>query len=140
VRQARLLLGLLALLTHSCIAPSVVAREDRALALSSADLEWSAASSADVPGTYVSVEISGAPAAVLRKLVYHFGVDGSYTGAALLDDLPPRFEVIGGHWRLQGADLHLDDSPPALLERAQDGSLRLSGAEGRVVLRREEDS
>jgi hypothetical protein len=70
--------------------------------------------------------------------VYRFGADGSYTGAALLDDAPPRFEVLSGTWRVEGGALVLDDGPAATLEVAPEGSLRLAGDEGRVVLRRQQ--
>lgn len=121
----------------ACIAPSVLAPENRATVLDGEHVEWAAGDGSTVPGTYVSTEISGRLATVLRKVVYLFQEDGAYTGAALVDGDPPRFEVIGGRWRMEGDLLYLDDAPPAVLSAAPDGSLRLSGEEGSVVLRRE---
>lgn len=131
---AALLLGPLA---GSCIAPSVLAPENRAALLDGEQVEWTPGDGSRVPGTYVSTEISGRLAAVLRKVVYVFEEDGDYTGAALVHDDPPRFDVIGGRWRAEGDVLYLDDAPPAALSVAEDGSLRLTGEEGSVVLRRE---
>ena len=136
MKCAWLLAGMLALAT-SCIAPSVVAHEDRALPLEGEDVVWLPATSADVPGTYVSTEITGPLAASLRKVVYLFESEGTYTGAGLIDDDPPHFEVIGGSWQMDADGLHLDGSTAATVEVTEDGSLRLSGEEGRVILRRE---
>lgn len=121
----------------ACIAPSVVDPADRAVDLSSAELVWHAATLADVPGTYVSTELTGPLAAALRKLVYLFEADGNYTGAALFDDAPPHFEVLTGVWELTAQGLVLDGGPPGQIEVAPDGSLRLSSDDGSVVLRRE---
>jgi hypothetical protein len=126
-----------ALALGACIAPSVVDPADRAVDLNSAELVWQAAMPSDVPGTYVSTELSGPLAAALRMLVYLFEADGHYTGAALFDDAPPHFEVLTGMWELTAAGLVLDGGPPGRIEVAPDGSLRLSSDEGRVVLRRE---
>ena len=137
MRIGWLMFGALTLLQSACIAPSVVAREDRAVDLGAAELEWRLGTEADLPGTYVSTELSGPLAAALRKVVYLFEANGTYTGAGLIDDIPPHFEVTSGNWRIDGDGLRLDDGAPATLEVAEDGSLRLSGDEGRVVLRRE---
>jgi len=127
----------LAVLTPACISPSVIAPEERAVELATVGLEWRAGAPADLPGVFVSAELTGPLAATLRLLVYRFGADGSYTGAALLDDAPPRFEVLSGTYRVEGRSLVLDDGPPAALEVAPEGSLRLTGDEGRVVLKRQ---
>jgi hypothetical protein len=137
--QPTQLVAALLLACAGCIAPSVLAPEERALELSVAEVEWRAASADDVPGTYISTELNGPLAASLRKLVYLFQPAGTYTGAALIDDAPPRFESISGTWVLLEGRLCLDGGPPARIEVAPDGSLRLSGDEGSVVLRRERD-
>lgn len=127
----------LALSLGACIAPSVVDPADRAVDLSLASLVWQPATLDNVPGTYVSTELTGPLAAALRKLVYLFEADGNYTGAALFDDAPPHFEVLTGMWVLTAQGLVLDGGPPGRIEVAPDGSLRLSSDEGSVVLRRE---
>lgn len=139
---------LLALSTGACIAPSVLPAADRAVVLHGEDLDWRPAAAGDLPGTFVSTELSGPLAVSLRKVVYLFEPDGgtpgaragTYTGAGLVDGDPPRFESVGGRWAWTAAEgLRLDGGPPALVEVAGDGSLRLSGEEGRIVLRREKE-
>lgn len=127
----------LALSLCACIAPSVVDPADRAPRLAVDALEWRDTARADLPGTYVSESLTGPLAAVLRKVVYCFDADGTYTGAALVDGDPPRFEVLSGTWRFEDGTLWLDDAPPAELRTAEDGSLRIAGEGGAVVLRRE---
>jgi len=135
--RALALFVVLSLGAGACIAPSVVAVEDRGVDLGVADLSWRPGAQAEVPGYYVSELVDGPMAAVLRGLVYLFGEDGSYSGAALLDGVPPHFEVVGGEWELSELGLVLDGGPPATFEVAGDGSIRLSGEEGSVVLRRQ---
>ena len=136
-RLALLALGLVPCV--ACITPSVVGEEDRAVVLDAADTAWVAATPADLPGTYVSVELTGPLAAALRMVVYLFQADGTYTGAGLVDGAPSRFQVIDGTWAMEADTLLLDGGAPATVEVAEDGSLRLTGDEGRVVLRREKD-
>lgn len=130
---------MLPVLLCACIAPSVVDPVDRAIDLSATDVAWSPATRADLPGTYVSAALTGPLAASVRKLVYLFQADGHYTGAALFDAAPPRFEVVSGTWELTASGLSLDGGPAGVTEVAPDGSLRLSSAEGSVVLHREAD-
>lgn len=127
----------LALLPLLGCASSVVAPGERGVRLADEELVWRPAAAEDVPGTYVSTELTGPLAASLEKLVYLFLSDGTYTGAALLRDEPPHFEVISGTWLVSDGSLRLDDGPPGRVEAAEDGSLRLGGDEGIVVLRRE---
>ena len=131
-------LGLLAgLIAPACIAPSVLETEDRAVALVTENFEWRAASAEDLQGLFGSVEITGPAAAALSKLYYWFEEDGSYSGAALFAGHPAHFETLSGTWSLEGETLTLDDSEPARLS-ATDEALRLEGAEGAVILVREE--
>lgn len=131
------LAALLSLGAGACIAPSVVAEADRGIDLGSADVAWRGGLADEVPGYYVSTWIEGPMAAVLRGVVYLFEADGSYAGAALLDGTPAHFEVVGGAWELTEVGLVLDGGPPAKFEVAEDGSIRMSGEEGSVVLRRQ---
>jgi hypothetical protein len=126
-----------ALLGASCAGSGTLAQEQRAAALEGEALAWRPAAAEDVPGVYVSRELTGPLAGYLRKLVYLFEANGSYAGAALVDASPPRFEVLGGTWTVDAGRLLLDGGPPALLEIADGGTLRLSGDEGVVVLERE---
>jgi hypothetical protein len=121
----------------ACAGSGTLARDSRAAVVEEQPVAWRAASAEDVPGVYVSSELSGPLAGYLRKLVYLFEADGSYAGAALVDASPPRFEVLAGTWAFLDGRLVLDGGPPAVLEVADGGALRLSGDEGVVVLERE---
>ena len=121
----------------SCLPSSVVAPEDRSAFLGTAELPWQPYAGEPLDGLYASVAIEGDAALGLLKVYYCFMHDGSFTGAALLATDPPAFQVLSGAWSLEADGLHLGSGPPALLEEAP-GHLRLSGAEGAVVLRREE--
>ena len=139
MKKCQLAALLLIFLPGACIAPSVVAKEDRAVALEAEETAWRPGTESDLPGTFVSTELTGPLAASLRKIVYLFESGGTYTGAGLIDGVPPYFAVTSGHWRLFADGLRLDEGAPAVVEVAEDGSLRLTGDEGRVVLRRERD-
>ena len=126
-----------ALAAASCAGSGTLAEESRAAVEEERPVAWHAASAQDVPGVYVSSELSGALAGHLRKLVYLFEADGTYAGAALVDVSPPRFEVLAGTWACAEGRLVLDAGPPAAVEVDDGGALRLSGTEGIVVLERE---
>jgi hypothetical protein len=134
-------LGLLAaapaaLACAACLASSVIAPEDRAAFLSPQELPWQPYAGGPLTGLYASVEISGDLSLGLLKVYYHFTPDGTFTGAALLAGEPPAFQVLSGTWSLSADGLRLGEGAPAELEQAPD-HLRLSGAEGAVVLRLE---
>lgn len=135
--SVRLLCAALLLAQAACISPSVLDPEDRAPRTGLEERVWRPALESDVAGTYVSEHLSGQLAVVLRMVIYRFETNGAYTGAALLDDDPPHFEVISGYWRLDQNSLRLDDGPAARVESDEQGSLRLSGPDGTVILRRE---
>lgn len=126
-----------ALLGASCAGNGMLEPERRSADVEDAATTWSAATERDVPGVYVSRELTGPLAAHLRKLVYLFEEGGRYAGAALVDAVPPRFEVLAGTWAVVEGRLILDGGPPAVVETSADGALRLSGDEGVVVLERE---
>jgi hypothetical protein len=132
-----MLLGLVLAALSSCIASSVVESQDRARELNLPDQEWLPGSAENLDGVFVSTQITGALAASVRKVVYLFQQSGNYTGAALVESSPPRFEVIAGEWQMQNGQLLLDGAEPAQLQVAEDGSLRITGETGQVVLRRE---
>ncbi len=120
----------------ACISPSVLEPADREVRLALAEVVFEPARLEDVPGRWVSVELSGPLAAVVEMIVYQVADDGTYTGAALVAHVPPRFEVVSGTWSFADGLVRLDDAPPATAEVAAD-LLRLSGDDGVVVLRRE---
>ncbi|HED66343.1 MAG TPA: hypothetical protein ENJ09_12415 [Planctomycetes bacterium] len=132
--MGRLLLLVLAAAGMSgCLPSNVVAPEARRVRTPLEDLRFEPAEAADLPGFWASESIDGPMAAVLLRVFYLFGPDGTFTGAALLDEDPPRFVVLSGTWSFDSGMLRLDDAEPARLERAGD-RLRLSGADGSVIL------
>jgi hypothetical protein len=117
---------------------NVVAVTDRSVLVEAERAAWRPATAADVPGFYRSGEMTGALATALLRIEYLFDADGSFTGAALFAGPPPGFDTLSGSWTLDAeARLALDDAEPADLEAA-DGMLRLLGADGTVVLYRED--
>ena len=133
----RLLCVALLLAQAACISPSVLEPEDHAPCTGFEDRVWRPALESDIAGTYVSEQLSGQLAIVLRMVVYRFEAEGTYTGAALLDDDPPHFEVISGSWQLDQDSMRLDDGPAAQAQVDEYGSLRLNGPDGTVIMRRE---
>lgn len=130
------LAALVALLAPSCIPSNVVATEDRAVRLADEDVQWRPGEAADLPGMWVASSIDGEAAQSLLSLVYWFGPDGAYAGAALFDEVPPRFEVLSGRWTLDEQGLSLGEGvPPAGFEAAKD-RIRLRGEAGTIVLYR----
>jgi len=127
------------LFSASACASSVVALEQRAVRGEAEVLEWRPATAADVAGHWRVRSLQGPAAAVLMDLAYWIDADGRFSGAALFPGPPPTYEVLSGTWSL-GAEgvLQLGEgSEPARAEVAQDW-LRLSGAEGSIVLERAE--
>ena len=119
-----------------CIASNVVATTDRLVAPAVAALAFARAGDIVLDGLYESVDIQGDAAATLRKVYYLFADDGSYTGAALVDDGEFRnFQTLSGRWRLAPEGLVLDDQPPATCEAAS-GELRITAPTGVLRLRR----
>jgi hypothetical protein len=72
-------------------------------------------------------------------ITYWLAPDGHFTGAALFAGPPPAYEVLSGTWALAAdGTLQLgEEAEPAVAEMAG-GFLRLSGAEGSLVLERAE--
>ncbi|HLQ38868.1 MAG TPA: hypothetical protein VK348_13750 [Planctomycetota bacterium] len=120
-----------------CYASNVVARADRAVAVTDvAQLPWRAATAADFTGLFESVSIEGEVALALRRVWYLFEDGGRYAGAALVDtDAGPAFQTLAGNWRLGDDGLRLDAAAPATVAAAPE-HLRLQGSTGVVVLRR----
>ena len=123
----------------ACIPSNVVAADDRAVTTTSADLAWTDPVPARLAGLYESVSIRGDAAAAMQKAYYWFAADGIFTGAALVrgdGESTPQFQTLGGTYRIAQDQLWLgEDSEPATL-RAARGHVRLTSAEGDLVLRR----
>ncbi len=125
----------------ACIPSNVVAADDRAVTSTTADLAWTDPVPPKLTGLYESVSIRGDAAAAMQKAYYWFAADGTFTGAALVlgggdSANTPQFQTLGGTYRIAQDQLWLgEDSEPATL-RAAHGHVRLTSAEGDLVLRR----
>lgn len=135
----RLLLFGLALGCATSCASTILTPAERGALIGVSQHDWRLATAGDIPGLYASKEIRGPMAASIWKLYYNFDVSGSYTGAALFAEDPPRFEVLSGTWAFAAGQLALDGGEPAETQ-ADFSALRLSGEAGTVVLLREDDS
>lgn len=134
--RGRLLLVLVgAVAFPSCISPSVLEAEKRAIESPAIQLEWKPAAATQLDGLFESVELQGEMAAVVWRIEYHFSKDGTYSGAALvLQGARPEFQTLSGRWRLEEGHLVLDDASPAVALAAP-GHLRLQSEQGTLTLR-----
>ncbi|MBL8695249.1 MAG: hypothetical protein JNJ88_14240 [Planctomycetes bacterium] len=134
--RARLLFALAGVAAlPSCISPSVLEAEKRAIESPALQLEWTQAAASQLEGLFESVELQGEMAEVVWRIEYHFSRDGSYSGAALvLQGARPEFQTLSGRWRLEEGRLLLDDAAPALALAAP-GHLRIQSEQGSLTLR-----
>jgi len=98
---------------------------------------WHAVSTADLVGTFDSIEICGDVAASVVRISYCFETDGRYTGEAVLVFADgPAARKVSGTWKIVSGKLHLGHgSEPAEIQR--DGKrLRLTTSLGMVILER----
>jgi hypothetical protein len=120
----------------ACIAPSVLDKEQRAVAEADAKVDWRPAEAADFDGLFESVRIEGEAAASLWRIEYCFSRNGSYTGAALvLTDGGPEFQTLTGTWSLDKGVLSLEGSDPAKALAAP-GRLRFEAGGGSAEFRK----
>ena len=126
-----------ALLLASCGASRTLRADERAVSTAPEVQAWRPAAAGDLPGLWRTRSIEGAAAAVLLDLTYWISGDGDFSGAALFAGPPPEYQVLAGRWTLaEDGTLQLGaDAAPARAEVAE-GLLRLSGAEGSLVLER----
>lgn len=137
---ARVALALALGLPIGCIPSNVIAAEQRAVVSRPEEMAWTAELPASLSGLYESVRIDGEIAQAMWKVYYHFAPTGTFTGAALiLDAGEPAFQTLSGRYALAEGTLRLgEDAEPAKLETAPD-HLRVSTADGAIVLRRAGD-
>ena len=143
--RSRSLAFLLALLPASLaatlvgcgLAPSnVVAKKDRAVVDRPEDVRWGPARKEDVLGSFESDSVTGEAAASVRRVEYVFDADGTYSGAALVQEAKrATFQTLSGRWRFENGTLRLGDDPPARTEAAP-GRLRLTTEGGTVTFHR----
>lgn len=129
---------LLTLLLASC-ASTVIAVQDRAVRDELELLAWRPVNAADLAGHWRARRIQGPAAAVLLDVAYWLDADGRFSGAALFAGPPPTYQVLSGAWTLDadGALQLGEEAEPARAEVAE-RLLRLSGADGSLVLERAE--
>lgn len=134
--RALLVVATCGVLATACIPSNVVAPTERMVVEPADAPVFAAASATDVVGFHESIDVQGDAAVSLRKVYYLFEADGSYTGAALVDDGERRtFQTLSGRWSLSAAGLVLDDQPAAPCE-AGGGQLRITAPTGALRLRR----
>ncbi len=119
-----------------CIAPSVLARAERAVSSSVSEPNWHDALPEDVHGWFESTRIEGDAASSFLSIEYFFAADGTYSGAALAyGGAGPEFQTLSGQWSLAGADFVFDDGATARVLAAP-GWLKFETSGGSVVMRR----
>jgi hypothetical protein len=142
-RNLRSILALLVLLAPAC-ASTVVDVKDRTVQDALDTLVWRPATAPELVGHWRVRSLAGPAAAVLMDLAYWIDAGGHFSGAALFAGPPPTYQVLSGTWRVtEDGRVQLgEESEPALAEvggaSGPGGFLRLSGAEGRLVLERAE--
>lgn len=125
-------------------ASSVVAVQDRTVRDELELLTWRPATATDLPGQWRVRSLQGPAAAVLMDISYWIDAGGRFSGAALFVGPPPAYQVLSGAWTISADGLLElgDEAEPARAEvatsDARQGWLRLSGAEGSLVLERAE--
>jgi hypothetical protein len=133
---ARRLALLVASLLSTACASGLVAVQDRPVRDELALVVWRPATAADVAGHWRARSLDGPAAAVLLDLAYWLETDGRFTGAALFAGPPATYEVLSGSWTLADGVLQLGEGAEPAQAEVAGGWLRLSGADGSLVLER----
>jgi len=130
-RPVAALVAAFGLAASACTASHPLDTKERAVVAAPETVAWQPATRGDVVGYFESERITGEAAASLRKVLYSFAEDGTWTGAALVQEgARATFQTLSGTWRLEGATLHLgDDAAPARASAAP-GRLRLESEGG----------
>lgn len=112
-------------------------KEQRAAEVAPENVAWRPATREDVVGWFESERVTGEAAASLRRVWYSFGADGTYSGAALVQEHDKAaFQTLSGKWSLENGTLNLgEDTPPAKAFAAPD-RLRLDAEGGSATFRR----
>jgi hypothetical protein len=112
-------------------------KTERAVKVAPEAIAWRVAAREDVIGYFESEHITGEAAGSLRRAFYSFASDGTYSGAALVQDAgKATFQVLSGKWKLTAGSLDLGpDSSPAKAYAAPD-RLKLDSEGGSAVFRR----
>ena len=126
----------LLLAATACITPNVLDESARSVAPAPVAFAWQPARAENLRGLFESISIEGESAAALWKIYYHFGEDGTYTGAALIQDgAQPHFQTLSGAWKLGESGLDLGNDQIAKASAAPD-ALKLEVAGTTMILRR----
>ena len=123
--------------TAACTESKKLDAKDRAAVVAPEAVAWRPAAREDVLGYFESERITGEAAASVRRVYYSFAADGTYTGAALVQDgARAAFQTLSGRWTLAGQALSLgSDAAPARAFAAPD-RLRLDSDGGVAYFRR----
>jgi len=129
----RVLAPTLLLALAACITPNVLDESARSVAPPPAVFAWQPARPEDLRGLFESISIEGESAAALWKIYYHFGEDGTYSGAALIQGgAQPEFQTLSGTWKLDEGRLNLGNDQ-VVQAFAAPGALKLD-AEGTSMI------
>lgn len=132
-----LLAGCAALLLSGCASSKPLDPSQRAAPTVRKDVAWGPPKREDLLGSFASESITGEAAASLRRVYYVFDADGTYSGAALVQDgAHAVFQVLSGRWTLTGSVLTLGDDPAPIEVSAAPDRVRLSSEGGVAVLLR----
>ena len=125
------------LVLSACTASKPLDPKDRAAAPPPEAVAWHPATREDILGYFESERIAGEAAGALRRAFYAFAADGSYSGAALVQEgSHATFQVLSGRWTLTGQTLSLGEgSTPAKASAAPD-RLRLESEGSTAYFRR----
>jgi hypothetical protein len=136
-RSASLAALVASALSCACTSSHPLEKKDRAVVEAPEAVVWHEAARTDVVGYFESDRITGDAAGSLRRAFYSFAADGTFSGAALVQDAgKTTFQVLSGKWSLRAGALDLGpDSPPAKAFAAPD-RLKLESEGGSVVFHR----
>ena len=131
------LLAPVSLALAACGTSHPLDKGERAVKAAPEAIAWRVAAREDVVGYFESEHITGEAAGSLRRAFYSFAGDGTYSGAALVQEGgKATFQVLAGKWKLTAGALDLGpDSSPAKAYAAPD-RLKLDSEGGTAVFRR----
>jgi hypothetical protein len=135
--RTRLVAALAVALLPACTSSKTLDAKERRVEPALETVAWSPATRDDVLGYFESERVTGDAASSVRKVYYSFAADGTYTGAALVQEgSRATFQTLSGRWTLASGSLTLGDDAPPAKAFASPGRLRIDSAGGAAFFRR----